>query len=89
MEINLKGISTKEGLHIQLAQSLSLPVWYGKNWDAFWDSITGLIELPKEIEFIGFELMSKDLPEDSKQLKKCFEDLANEYPEIECRVLWN
>lgn len=88
MEINLQGINTKEGLHNRLAQSLSLPFWYGGNWDAFWDSITGLIELPKAIEFIGLNLLSQKLPEDSKQLKKCFADLANEHPEIECRVSW-
>lgn len=33
-------------LHKQFAALLDFPSYYGNNWDAFWDAITGLVEMP-------------------------------------------
>ncbi|WP_078662734.1 barstar family protein [Streptomyces bicolor] len=31
-----------------LQRELLLPDFYGRNWNAFWDAITGLVALPHE-----------------------------------------
>ncbi|MBU1308672.1 MAG: barstar family protein, partial [Gammaproteobacteria bacterium] len=86
--IDLSNIQNETVLHEQLAARLGFPNFYGKNWDAFWDSITGLVELPAQIKFTGTDSFKANLPASYIQLHKCFEDLMNEYPEIKCGVSW-
>ena len=40
--IDLTGCQSYLELHERIRVALDLPEWYGKNWSAFWDSITGL-----------------------------------------------
>lgn len=54
VEISLIGISSSIQLRKALADSLDFPTFYGCNWDAFWDAITGLVEMPMLIKFIGW-----------------------------------
>ncbi len=89
MQIDVHSIKTEEQLHKALARSLGFPEFYGKNWDAFWDSITGLVNMPHELEFIGSAHLSKELPSAYRQLTKCLEELNQKYPELSCHVTWN
>ncbi len=88
MQIDLSSIKTEKELHKLLAKELVFPEFYGKNWDAFWDSITGLVELPETIEFINSQSFKIKLPCSHEQLEKCFKDLAIEYPDIICSITW-
>ena len=88
MKIDLANIESEGQLHCALARELGFPDFYGENWDAFWDSITGLVELPNEIYFVGTENLQRVLPKAFDQLKKCFQELNDEYPEIMCKVTW-
>lgn len=89
MQIDLSTIKTEEQLHVLLSSALSFPDFYGHNWDAFWDSITGLIELPENIEFTDSQKFRLALPSSYQQLKTCFTDLKIEYPNINCSVVWS
>jgi len=89
MQIDLSSIETEEQLHALLSSALSFPVFYGHNWDAFWDSITGLVKLPAFIEFTSSQKLQLALPSSYQQLQSCFTDLKNEYPNINCSVVWN
>jgi RNAse (barnase) inhibitor barstar len=89
MQIDLSSVETEEQLHTLLSSALSFPVFYGNNWDAFWDSITGLVELPKNIEFMGSQRLQLALPSSYQQLHTCFTDLKSEYPNINCSVVWS
>ncbi|WP_268800413.1 barstar family protein [Pseudomonas huanghezhanensis] len=40
-------MASAEELHCVLRGALGFPGWQGCNWDAFWDAITGLIEMPR------------------------------------------
>lgn len=44
-----------EDLHATLARAFGFPEWYGKNWDAFWDAITGLVRLPERMVVRGHD----------------------------------
>ncbi len=88
IKIELANIKSEEELHRILADKLSLPCFYGRNWDAFWDSITGLVELPSKIEFLGSEELRRRLPKALSRLNQCFDALNEEFSEIKCEVTW-
>ena len=61
VEIDLRAITSAEELHSLLMESLNFPGWYGANWDAFWDAITGLVEMPYTVRFLGWAQFSQRL----------------------------
>lgn len=88
MNIDLSKVTTERELHELLARSLSFPSFYGLNWDAFWDSISDLVSLPEKIVFTGSSALKDRLPSSYEQLQNCFNDLVEEYPDINCAVYW-
>ncbi|WP_272971330.1 barstar family protein [Comamonas terrigena] len=51
-----------EELHQRLMTALSFPGFYGRNWDAFWDAITGLVEMPHTLRLEGWQALKAHLP---------------------------
>ena len=47
MTIDLTGIDTEAAFHRLMRRELGFPEWCGANWDAFWDAIRGLVEMPE------------------------------------------
>ena len=45
---------TRDALHDDLVQALSLPAHYGRNLDALWDVLTGGLDLPLAVTWQGF-----------------------------------
>ncbi|NKF50278.1 ribonuclease inhibitor [Shewanella sp. WXL01] len=89
MQIDLSTIKTEEQLHALLSSALSFPDFYGHNWDAFCDSITGLVNLPANIEFTGSQEFRLAMPSSYHQLTTGFTDLKIEHPNINCSVEWS
>ncbi|MDG9671272.1 barstar family protein [Hahella sp. CR1] len=81
MQINVESVTSEKELHAVLARSLGFPEFYGKNWDAFWDSITGLVAMPNELEFIGSAHLRTVLPEAYQKLRSCLAELKQQFPE--------
>ena len=76
VEIDLNTVKTAQELHFLL-----------KNWNAFWDTITGLVELPKQLVFIGWNNISKKLPEEAQILKYYLDEYEKNYNKyIECII---
>ncbi|USG64623.1 barstar family protein [Brevibacillus ruminantium] len=78
--IDVSVVQNSYELHQLLKRQLSFPNFYGNNWDAFWDAITGLVELPNRLVFIGWDELLVILPRDAKILKECLEDKNKKYP---------
>lgn len=87
--IDCSDIKTIDGFHMLLADKLLFPSFYGKNWDAFWDSITGLVQMPKQLTFKNYSLLKNSFPKDSKILEECLSDMLTKYPDINCKVNYN
>ena len=62
-------------LHLKFKTELDFPDFYGMNWDAFWDTITGLIEMPDELILINFDKLEDTLSSDAEILR----DLITDY----------
>ncbi|KGX90045.1 MULTISPECIES: barstar family protein [Pontibacillus] len=79
--IDVSTINTVQELHILLKKALEFPDFYGENWDAFWDAITGLIDLPMKLQFIGWSNLEDKFPSDANILLECLTEFNEEFPE--------
>ncbi|UPM52665.1 barstar family protein [Gottfriedia acidiceleris] len=87
--IDVTKVRTNNELHTLLKEKLKFPSYYSEDWDAFWETITGIVELPNKIEFVGWSEMAKRLPEDSKIMKECLLEHNEEFPDWKCEFLFN
>ena len=81
-------IKTIAELHNLFANELSFPSFYGQNWDAFWDAITGLVGMPKTLTFVNYRHLKENFPQDWKILEACLADMNSKYPSINCKVIY-
>ncbi|MCP2256653.1 Barstar, RNAse (barnase) inhibitor [Streptoalloteichus tenebrarius] len=77
--IDLADVTTSDQLHRLLRRELGFPLWYGRNWDAFWDAITGLTPLPLEIVFEGWQQMRGRLPEAATMLQRILDEYNEQF----------
>lgn len=82
LEIDLGEVASADEIHCILRDALGFPGWYGCNWDAFWDAITGLVEMPVRLRISGWNRLSRRFPEDAKLMQKCLADMKIEYPSL-------
>ncbi|HRE84539.1 MAG TPA: barstar family protein [Opitutaceae bacterium] len=72
--VDLSEAETPIQLQDVLAAGFAFPDWYGRNWDAFYDSVTTLDPMPKKIVVRGLKALSKRLPGDAERLTDILED---------------
>jgi len=81
VEIDVAEVVEPRELQLLLMRSLDFPGWYGCNWNAFWDAITGLVEMPRRLRIRGWQLLVERLPDDARLMRECLEEMAGTYPE--------
>ncbi len=84
VEIDLNSVQSSEELHTLLKEKLDFPDFYGMNWNAFWDSITGLVELPEKLVLTGWSNMAKNLGDDAKIMKYYLDQYTEKNDYIKC-----
>jgi ribonuclease inhibitor len=84
--IKLDQVASPQDLQLLLMNALEFPGWYGCNWNAFWDAITGLVEMPKVLRLAGWNTLSERLPNEAAMMKECLDEMAATYPESASRV---
>ncbi|GAA2010082.1 hypothetical protein GCM10009799_42710 [Nocardiopsis rhodophaea] len=72
--IDLSGVTSGRDLHRLLKRELDFPDMYGMNWDAFWDAITGLVQLPAAIRFVGWRHLETTVPRDARMLRRILDE---------------
>lgn len=87
-KIDLSEINSVIELHSALKIQLGLPSFYGMNWDAFWDSITGLIELPDTLVIHGWENLQSKLPAEAMKLETLLQEYNELYPSLKCKMIY-
>ncbi|MGW4623303.1 barstar family protein [Streptomyces sp. NPDC004592] len=60
--IDVSEVGDDRSLHLLLARELDFPEFYGMNWDAFWDAITGLVSIPDRVRFLGWDRLAAGVP---------------------------
>lgn len=79
--IDLKNIVSIDHLHNTFKEKLNFPDFYGKNWDAFWNSITGLVEMPRILTLNNWSKFEKKFKRDSMILQELINDYNKEFTE--------
>ncbi|WVK03770.1 barstar family protein [Xanthomonas campestris pv. olitorii] len=69
-------------------ESLDFPCWYGRNWDAFRDAVTGLVEMPEQLVLDGWQQFSQRMPGDAQLMCKCLKDMSEMYPRTSSTVVY-
>ena len=84
--INMKNIKTPEEFQSAIKQMLGMPDFYGRNWNAYWDGITGLIELPNTLILDGWHEYKKIQQKDAEMFEGIMKDYngLEDYPHCEC-----
>ena len=78
--IDLSDINSPRQLHAALASALGFPSFYGMNWDAFWDAITGLVDMPQQLELRGWQSFAARLPAEAAILQRILARMAQDMP---------
>ena len=88
--INLEHVVNIDHFHEIFMEKFNFPDYYGKNWDAFWDTITGIVELPKILKLKNWKKFKKQkqFKNDSKILEKIISDYNKEFSNKEI-IIYN
>lgn len=79
--IDLSDINSPRQLHAALAAALDFPSFYGMNWDAFWDAVTGLVDMPQQLELRGWPAFAARLPHEATILRRILARMGQEMPD--------
>lgn len=86
IRLDVSNIYTSKDFQKYLQNNLQFPDFYGMNWDAFWDTITGLIELPETVVIEGWIDLVKNLPNDANMFRELLQRYNTEYPMCKCII---
>ncbi|MES9683947.1 barstar family protein [Gottfriedia acidiceleris] len=89
MYINVSTVRTTKELHSLLKKKLKFPDYYSEDWDSFWEIISGVVELPNKIRFVGWSELERRFPEDSNIMKEYLLEHNQEFPNWKCEFLFN
>lgn len=80
MTIDLATIDTKAAFHMLLKRELGFPDWYGVSWDAFWDAIIAVVEMPDRVVLTNWQAFAQACPRDMQILREIIADYHREMP---------
>lgn len=86
VEIELGDIESIAQLQVRLMEKLNFPDWYGRNWNAFWDAITALVDMPLILRLKNWSELERRFPHDAKLMNDCLQDMAQQYPSFAPQV---
>lgn len=88
VRIDLSTVTSEREVHELFARSLRFPDFYGHNWDAFWDVLTGFDCFPRRLIVVGAEHLLATVPRAYEKLHSCFADCEREHPDVAPAVTW-
>ncbi|MFF7967377.1 barstar family protein [Streptomyces sp. NPDC007903] len=81
--LDVSGLPDERALHLLLQRELGFPDFYGRNWAAFWDAITGLVWIPDHLRFLGWEQLAEEVPDGAAMLRRALDNYRARYrPEL-------
>ncbi|WP_329115483.1 barstar family protein [Streptomyces sp. NBC_01465] len=79
LTIDVSSVVSEDELHGLLQREFDFPSFYGGNWDAFWDAVTGLVEIPGHVRFLGWDSLLEHVPSGGRMLRRQLDNYRNRY----------
>ncbi|MFK0117547.1 barstar family protein [Streptomyces sp. NPDC090994] len=73
--IDVGEVTDERALHLLLKRELGFPDFYGMNWDA----VTGLVNIPDHVSFLGWEQLAAGVPRGAAMLRRALDDYQATY----------
>ncbi|WP_432167986.1 barstar family protein [Streptomyces sp. bgisy031] len=81
--IDVGEVTDERLLHQLLMREFGFPGFYGMNWAAFWDAITGLVDIPEHVRFLSWDQLVAGVPRGAAMLRHALDDYqAKHCPEF-------
>ncbi|MFJ6564474.1 barstar family protein [Streptomyces sp. NPDC091412] len=77
--IDVSGVTDECALHLILKRELAFPDFYGMNWAAFWDAISGLVRIPEHVRFLGWDQLADGVPHGAAMLQRALDNYQATY----------
>lgn len=77
IKLDLTGCKYLGEIHERIREAFNFPEWYGRNWDAFWDSLWSYMEANR-VEILGESKIPKALMGEIKIMNRLLEDMKRE-----------
>lgn len=84
--IDGKHVNNINQLHDILKKELNLPDYYGKNFDALWDCLTGWVTLPLIIEWKNFQKSKNNLGGEVEKILHILLKAEQELPGLKIEI---
>jgi len=84
--IDVADVADARHVHRVLAEALAFPAWYRCNGDAFWDAITGLVDMPERLRLIGWHAFERRCNAEARIIKQCLDRMSEEFPTCAAQV---
>ncbi|MEV6400916.1 CPCC family cysteine-rich protein [Streptomyces sp. NPDC051907] len=80
--IDVGSVRSERDLHEVLKRELGFPAFYGMNWDALWDAVTGLVAMPRRLHFVHWAELERREPMAARELRDQLADYAQKAPDF-------
>lgn len=74
MTLDLINISTEAALHQLFKTELHFPHRCGVSWDAFWDCIVAVVQMPNQLTLTNWDEFAQQCPRDMQILRQVIQD---------------
>ncbi|MGC5327676.1 barstar family protein [Brevibacillus sp. SYSU BS000544] len=78
--IDVSKVFAISDLQLMLKNGLDFPDFYGMNWNAFWDAITGLVKMPRKLTFTQWGVLENRFSEEAKILETLLNKYSQSHP---------
>lgn len=68
VDIDLANIASLAELHQTFKDNLNFPEYYGMNWDAFWDCVNSIDDMPDTLYLTGWQQFGLRFPHEQSLL---------------------
>ncbi|MEU5438750.1 barstar family protein [Streptomyces sp. NPDC020719] len=79
LTIDVSFVTSEDELHGLLKREFDFPYFYGRNWDAFWDAVTGLVRIPDQVRFVGWVSLLEHVPSGGESLRRQLDGYRDQY----------
>ncbi len=82
IKLDLTGCKYLGEIHEKIRLAFDFPEWYGRNWDAFWDSLWSHMEANR-VEIMGESKVPENLKREISVMNRLLEDMKRDCSKYE------